>query len=78
MDRGKDSYVLPSWFKNIVWLLATVISVVVSIMISSNKVQTDIAVLQAKYELLKEMYLNDIKEIQENLREIDKKLDNIE
>lgn len=87
-NQRQNNYALPGWFKNAVWLVSTVVVSLIAVgrYIDNHKekdnakiteAQTKVAVLEEQVKNLKDMYLKDIKEIQENVREINGKLDNI-
>ncbi len=74
-NQRQNVSALPSWFKNIVWVLITVVSCVISIMVYTGKQDTRLAVLEEQYRTLKEMYQNDVKEIKDAVKEIHKSLE---
>lgn len=73
--RGQNNdYAFPGWAKNLLWLILTVASCVISVMIYIGDMKTDIAVLKSELGSLKELYQTDVQNIKENVREINDKL----
>lgn len=72
----------PPWSKNLVWLLSSVITCVVSIMLYTGSMRTDIEGLKKDFKhveeenkSLKDMYLRDITDIKKDVEYVRQKLE---
>jgi len=70
MRSGQNSSAFPGWVKNLAWLVASVVTCTVSVMIYVGDIKMDVAVMQSEIKSLKELLQQDIKGIKDDIIEM--------
>ena len=74
--KGQNEQILPTWVRDMVILVITIIIQVVAIVTYVADIKTDVAVLQSELDNLKQIYQRDVLDIKETMQKIDDKLKN--